>query len=121
MAVHLQPPSIVPRHVIKAEEVSCDDRFFCGLQEAKKQEEKAAREAGLEGKDAFAELKKLSRSDSLHHNDPREDLERLYRDANEGIPVAGRPATWEATRPTVLPAGEPVKHRGFIDYRRSTP
>lgn len=90
------------------------------LQEAKKQEEKAAREAGLEGKDAFEELKKLSQSDSLHHNDPREDLERLYRDANEGIPVAGRPATWEATRPTVLPAGKPVKHRGFIDYRRST-
>lgn len=95
--------------------------FVPWLQEAKKQEEKAAREAGLEGKDAFAELKKLSRSDSLHHNDPREDLERLYRDANEGIPVAGRPATWEATRPTVLPAGEPVKHRGFIDYRRSPP
>ncbi|CAL8462475.1 g2008 [Coccomyxa elongata] len=94
-------------------------RETADLKEAKKQEEKAAREAGLEGKDAFEELKKLSRSDSLHHNDPREDLERLYRDANEGIPVAGRPATWEATRPTILPAGEPVKHRGFIDYRRS--
>ena len=32
--------------------------------------------------------------------------------------VAGRDAPWEATRPTVLPAGDSVKHRGFIDYRR---
>lgn len=88
------------------------------MQEAKKAEEKAAKEAGLEGKDAFAELKKLSRSNSFHQNDPREDLERLYRDANEGQVVAGRAPTWEATRPSVLPAGEPIKHRGFIDYRR---
>lgn len=91
---------------------------FMVLQVAKKQEEKEVAEAGLEGKDAFAELKKLSQSDSFHHNDPREDLERLYRDAAEGIPVAGRDPTWELTRPTVLPAGTPVKHRGFIDYRR---
>ena len=40
------------------------------------------------------------------------------RDATEGLVVAGRAATWEATRPKVLPAGESVKHRGFIDYRR---
>ena len=32
--------------------------------------------------------------------------------------VAGREATWEATRPSVLPAGESQKLRGFIDYRR---
>jgi hypothetical protein len=49
------------------------------MQAAKKAEEREAAEAGLAGKDAFAELKALSRSDSLHHNDPREDLERLYR------------------------------------------
>jgi hypothetical protein len=84
------------------------------VQNAKKQEEAEAKEAGLEGKDAFEELKKLS----LHRNDPLEDLERLYRDAAEGLVVAGREPTWEATRPTVLPAGTPLKHRGFIDYRR---
>ena len=49
------------------------------MQAARKAEEREAAEAGLAGKDAFAELKKLSRSDLLHHNDPREDLERLYR------------------------------------------
>jgi len=54
----------------------------------------------------------------VHANDPREDLERLMRDAAEGVPVAGRPATWEAGRPGQLPAGQPVKHRGFIDYSR---
>lgn len=32
--------------------------------------------------------------------------------------MAGREATWEATRPMVLPAGESQKLRGFIDYRR---
>ncbi|EIE24001.1 glutamate synthase, NADH-dependent [Coccomyxa subellipsoidea C-169] len=87
--------------------------------EARKAEEKAAKEAGLEDKDAFAELKALSRSGSFHQNDPREDLERLYRDAEEGVVVAGRVPTWEATRPSVLPAGQPIKHRGFIDYRRN--
>ena len=52
------------------------------MQAARKAEEREAQEAGLAGKDAFAELKKLSRSDSsVHHNDPREDLERLYRQA----------------------------------------
>ncbi len=91
------------------------------MQEARKAEEKAVKEAGLEGKDAFAELKALSRSSSFHQNDPREDLERLYRDAEEGVVVAGRVPTWEATRPSVLPAGQPIKHRGFIDYRRSLP
>ncbi len=42
----------------------------------------------------------------------------VRRDATEGLVVAGRAATWEATRPAVLPAGESVKQRGFIDYRR---
>ncbi len=54
----------------------------------------------------------------VHANDPREDLERLLRDAAEGVTVAGRPPTWEAGRPGRLPAGQPVKHRGFIDYSR---
>ena len=54
----------------------------------------------------------------MHANDPREDLERLMRDAAEGVSVAGRPPTWEAGRPGLLPSGEPVKHRGFIDYSR---
>ncbi len=54
----------------------------------------------------------------VHANDPREDLERLMRDAAEGVSVAGRPPTWEAGRPGLLPSGEPVKHRGFIDYSR---
>ena len=85
------------------------------LQVAVKQAEKELKESGLEGKDAFGELVKLSSSSSsngssngngaTHQNDPREDLERLYRDAAEGIVVAGREATWEATRPSVLPAG----------------
>ena len=35
--------------------------------------------------------------------------------------VAGREATWEATRPAILPAGESQKLRGFIDYRRCAP
>ena len=54
----------------------------------------------------------------MHANDPREDLERLMRDAAEGVTVAGRPPTWEAGRPGLLPSGQPVKHRGFIDYSR---
>ncbi|CAL5227781.1 g10803 [Coccomyxa viridis] len=92
---------------------------------AQKQEEKELQESGLEGKDAFSELVKLSSNGAssgngaTHQNDPREDLERLYRDAAEGIVVAGREATWEATRPMVLPAGESQKLRGFIDYRRN--
>ena len=107
------------------------------VQAAQKQESRDLQESGLEGKDAFGELVKLSSSatsstsstssidtvstgndGATHRNDPREDLERLYRDANEGMVVAGREATWEATRPSVLPAGESQKLRGFIDYRR---
>ena len=94
------------------------------MQVVQKQEEKELKESGLEGKDAFSELIKLSSNGAgngngaTHQNDPREDLERLYRDAAEGIVVAGREATWEATRPMVLPAGESKKLRGFIDYRR---
>ncbi len=106
----------------------------CAMQAAQKQESRDLQESGLEGKDAFGELVKLSSSASsstssidtvstsgdgaTHRNDPREDLERLYRDANAGMVVAGREATWEATRPSVLPAGQSQKLRGFIDYRR---
>ena len=103
---------------------SCRD---CSTQVVQKQEEKELKESGLEGKDAFSELVKLSSNGArngdgaTHQNDPREDLERLYRDAAEGIVVAGREATWEATRPMVLPAGESQKLRGFIDYRRHAP
>ena len=61
-----------------------------GGQVAQKLAEKEAREAGLEGKDAFAELKALSRSESLHRNDPREDLERLYRRAPASLCVPVR-------------------------------
>ena len=104
------------------------------MQAAQKQESRDLQESGLEGKDAFGELVRLSSSTSsstssidtvstsgdraTHRNNPREDLERLYRDANEGMVVAGREATWEATRPSVLPAGKSQKLRGFIDYRR---
>ena len=59
------------------------------LQVAQKQEAKELKESGLEGKDAFSELVKLSSSSSngtidgsngaTHRNDPRKDLERLYR------------------------------------------
>ena len=58
------------------------------MQVAHKQEAKELKESGLEGKDAFSELVKLSSSSSngadgsngaTHRNDPREDLERLYR------------------------------------------
>ena len=99
------------------------------MQVAQKQEAEELKESGLEGKDAFGELVKLSSNGNssgtngngaTHRNDAREDLERLYRDAAEGIVVAGREATWEATRPMVLPAGESQKLRGFIDYRRRT-
>ena len=48
----------------------------------------------------------------------QEDLKRLLRDAAEGLPVNGRAPTWEADRPKVLPAAEPVKNRGFVDYER---
>jgi len=100
------------------------------MQVAQKQEAEELKESGLEGKDAFGELVKLSSNGNSsgtnanganHRNDPREDLERLYKDAAEGIVVAGREATWEATRPMVLPAGESQKLRGFIDYRRYAP
>ena len=102
----------------------CPDVMLRPMQVVQKQEEKELKESGLEGKDAFSELVKLSSNGAssgngaTHQNDPREDLERLYRDAAEGIVVAGREATWEATRPMVLPAGESQKLRGFIDYRR---
>lgn len=64
------------------------------MQVAHKQEAKDLKESGLEGKDAFSELVKLSSSSSngadgsnsadgsngaTPRNDPREDLERLYR------------------------------------------
>lgn len=61
------------------------------MQAAVKAAEEEAREAGLEGKDAFAELKALSANGAAH--DPREDLERLYRHATHctcNVPLSMR-------------------------------
>ena len=58
------------------------------VQAAEQAAAEEAREAGLEGKDAFAELKKLSANGTaLHGHDPREDLERLYRRAPLALSV----------------------------------
>lgn len=54
-----------------------------------------------------------------HTHAPQEakrDFAKLLRDASEGLPVAGRPAVWEAGRPTVVHGAQ--KPRGFITYER---
>ncbi|KAK9817844.1 hypothetical protein WJX72_002960 [[Myrmecia] bisecta] len=103
------------------------------IKAAEDREKQLAKDAGLEGKDAFQELKKLADQSGMTEmateakipdppapsGSPEEDLRQLLADANEGLPVAGRAATWEADRPTVLPVGNAGKLRGFVDYDRS--
>jgi glutamate synthase (NADH) len=49
----------------------------------------------------------------------KEEYQRLLRDAADGLPVAGRPAPWESTRPTVVSDGKTAKLGGFKQYERS--
>ena len=78
--------------------------------------------------DAFEELRALgmdvmARGEGLPvapaSSDPVTDRARLEADAAAGIPVAGRPPTWAAGRPTVVPSGTSLKARGFLDYGRA--
>lgn len=85
--------------------------------------------AGLSGKDAFEELKKMAAKASVEKppkaitlphtpKTPEEDLKKLMRDAREGLPVKGIKPTWEASRPSVLPEKNADKNRGFLAYER---
>ncbi|KFM26658.1 Glutamate synthase [NADH], amyloplastic [Auxenochlorella protothecoides] len=47
------------------------------------------------------------------------EYKRLLRDAAEGVPVGGRPALWEAGRPTVVDGLAAVKSGGFKAYERA--
>ena len=100
------------------------------MQKAQQEEAVAIEAADLMGKDALDELKQMAAGacskDQANRNgnalaaasSAQIDLRSLLRDAAEGISVAGRAPTWEAGRPGILPLGEPVKARGFIDYSR---
>ncbi len=46
-------------------------------------------------------------------------MAKLIHNASEGLPVAGVPAPWEATRPSVVPELKSQKHRGFVSYERN--
>ncbi len=79
---------------------------------------------GLEGKDAFEELKKLVGGASLSappkalhltfsaSGDKDKDKEWLVAAALEGLPVSGFPASWEPERPKVVPETSADKVRG---------
>lgn len=54
-----------------------------------------------------------------HEKEAQREFARLLRDASEGLPVGGRPAIWEAGRPTVIAGGGAQKPRGFVTYERS--
>ncbi|CAG9462979.1 unnamed protein product [Pedinophyceae sp. YPF-701] len=50
--------------------------------------------------------------------DPARDLETLKARAVSGQSVSGFAATWEASRPQIVPSGSANKARGFLEYNR---
>lgn len=53
------------------------------------------------------------------HENGKEEFAQLLRNAAEGLPVAGWPLNWEASRPTLIFGGDTIKMGGFKLYERS--